>query len=86
MIGVNILHAFLDLLDVSSADGEIQFSAVFPKIASTQVNLKSKDLAKAVKIVIFTTVYEHVIKREFKAIREKEASIDPKDPFYKKMK
>jgi len=62
---VEMVHAVLDLLEAASEDGHIQVSAVFPKMAAFRSSIKSADIAKLLRVVLLSTVYEKLLKPQF---------------------
>jgi hypothetical protein len=57
-----MVHAVLDLLEAAAEDGDIQVSAVFPKMVAAKASFKSAEIAKLIRIVILSTYYEKALK------------------------
>jgi len=65
-----MVHAVLDLLEAASEDGDIQVSAVFPKMVAAKASFKSADIAKLFRIAILSTYYEKALKPQFEYLKE----------------
>jgi len=65
-----MVHAVLDLLEAASEDGDIQVSAVFPKMVAAKASFKSAEIAKLIRIVILSTYYEKALKPQFDYLKE----------------
>ena len=81
---IGMFYAFLDLLELASEDGDIQFSAVFPKIISTQAKMRSKGLVKVFKFLIELITHEK-IKKAAKHIKANEPDVKNDATFFAMM-
>lgn len=71
---VGMFYALLDLLELASEDGDIQFSAVFPKIVSTQAKMRSKGLVKFLRFWLGLSYVK--LKEKLDYIKANEPDVD----------
>jgi hypothetical protein len=62
---IEFMHTFFNVCQNMANDGELEFNASCPNIASLNLNIFSEDLGKAILLGVRSSVYESKVKPPF---------------------